>query len=112
MENEEILENIIEQTNRLIEKGAENLYPDAFQLAKNELGNFSYGLIGELDRETAYWLADKILRKTGFQIGPLDMYYYDDTNTIGFFDGKEAVYTTLKKADIYKLKKFSKVYTK
>ena len=112
MENEEILENVIEQINKLIEKGAENLYPKAFQLMKAELDNFSYGLVGELDRETAYWLSDKILRKIGYQIGPLDMYYYDDTNKIGFFDGKKAAFATLKKADIYRLKKFSKVYTK
>lgn len=110
MEYEEIFENVMEQTRKLVEKGAEKLYPSIFEHCKQELGSFRYGLVGELDGETAYWLSDKILRKIGFQIGPLDMYYYDDANYIGFFDGKEAVYTVLKKSDLFRLRKFSKEY--
>jgi len=67
----------------------------------------NYFFVGELTKDLAFWLEDKLRRKIDFQIGVLDVLYVKG-DSFRLFDGKYIIEFSLPKKDAYKLKSFYK----
>lgn len=105
---------ITEEKAMIKEKGAD-LYP-SFKKDMEMIGFPYYFIIGEMNRDDAFWLERFMKTHFGIQIGPLDIFYFATDKTYSdaspypsiWFDGYFTEGPIFSKKDFFRLSKYLK----